>query len=116
MRADVTNLKDLQDLVERTIDRLGRIDVMINNAGIMPLAFYEDHQKAIEAWYNCIDINIKGVLNGIVAVYDQMISQGRGHVVNLSSIYGNFPVSGAGVYGASKAAVNFLSDSLSKLK
>ena len=112
MRADVTNLRDLQGLVEQTIERLGRIDVMINNAGIMPLAFYEDHQKAIEAWHNCIDINIKGVLNGIVAVYDQMISQGRGHVVNLSSIYGNFPVSGSGVYGASKAAVNFLSESL----
>ena len=110
--ADVTNLKDLQELVEETIGRLGRVDVMINNAGIMPLAFYQDHEKAIEAWHNCIDINIKGVLNGIVAVYDQMISQGRGHVVNLSSIYGNFPVSGAGVYGASKAAVNFLSESL----
>ena len=110
--ADVTNLKDLQELVEGTIGRLGRVDVMINNAGIMPLAFYQDHEKAIEAWHNCIDINIKGVLNGIVAVYDQMISQGRGHVVNLSSIYGNFPVSGAGVYGASKAAVNFLSESL----
>ena len=110
--ADVTNLKDLQELVAGAIERLGRVDVMINNAGIMPLAFYRDHEKAIEAWHNCIDINIKGVLNGIVAVYDQMISQGRGHVVNLSSIYGNFPVSGAGVYGASKAAVNFLSESL----
>ena len=110
--ADVTNLKDLQELVAGAIERLGRVDVMINNAGIMPLAFYRDHEKAIEAWHNCIDINIKGVLNGIVAVYDQMISQGRGHVVNLSSIYGNFPVSGAGGYGASKAAVNFLSESL----
>ena len=48
----------------------------------------------------CIDINIKGVLNGIVAVYDTMIAQGRGHIVNLSSIYSNFPVVGAGVYGA----------------
>ncbi|MEC8819445.1 MAG: SDR family NAD(P)-dependent oxidoreductase, partial [Pseudomonadota bacterium] len=53
-----------------------------------------------------------GVLNGICAVYDQMISQGHGHVINVSSIYGNFPVVGAGVYGATKAAVNFLSESL----
>jgi NADP-dependent 3-hydroxy acid dehydrogenase YdfG len=52
------------------------------------------------------------VMNGMVAVYDQMIAQGRGHIVNLSSIYGNFPVTGAAVYGASKAAVNFLSESL----
>jgi NADP-dependent 3-hydroxy acid dehydrogenase YdfG len=52
------------------------------------------------------------VLNGIIAVYDQMIAQGCGHIVNLSSIYGNYPVVGAGVYGATKAAVNFLSESL----
>ena len=63
-------------------------------------------------WTRCIDINIKGVLHGIAAVHDQMIEQGRGHVVNISSIYGNFPVEGAAVYGASKAAVNFLSNSL----
>ena len=85
---------------------------MINNAGVMPLAFYADHAKAAEAWSRCIDINIKGVLNGIMAVHDQMIAQGRGHIINLSSIYGNFPVAGAGVYGATKAAVNFLSESL----
>ena len=85
---------------------------MVNNAGVMPLAFYADHADAGAAWERCIDINIKGVLNGIVAVYDQMIAQGRGHIVNLSSIYGNFPVAGAGVYGASKAAVNFLSEAL----
>jgi NADP-dependent 3-hydroxy acid dehydrogenase YdfG len=78
----------------------------------MPLAFYADHIKATKPWDNCIDINIKGVLNGIVSAYDQMILQGSGHVVNISSIYGNYPVAGAGVYGATKAAVNFLSESL----
>ncbi|MEZ5660317.1 MAG: SDR family NAD(P)-dependent oxidoreductase [Burkholderiaceae bacterium] len=50
--------------------------------------------------------------NGMVAVYDTMTAQGRGHVINISSIYGNFPVAGAGVYGATKAAVNMLSESL----
>ena len=70
--ADVTNLKDLQELVQGTVERQGRVDVIINNAGIMPLAFYQDPEKTIEAWHNCIDINIQGVLNGIVAVYDQM--------------------------------------------
>ena len=111
-RTDVTSLKDMQALAAKAVDAFGAIDVMVNNAGTMPLAFYRDHGEAMEAWDRCIDINIKGVLHGIAAVHDQMISQGRGHVVNISSIYGNFPVEGAAVYGASKAAVNFLSDSL----
>lgn len=111
-RADVTSYSDMQKLAGKAVDEFGAIDVMVNNAGTMPLAFYSDHAEAMEAWSRCIDINIKGVLHGITAVYDQMISQGRGHVVNISSIYGNFPVAGAGVYGASKSAVNFLSESL----
>lgn len=110
--ADVTDLAQLQALAAAAIEAHGHIDVMVNNAGIMPLAFYSDHENAQPAWDKCIDINIKGVLHGIMAVYDHMIAQGRGHIVNLSSIYGNFPVAGAGVYGASKAAVNFLSESL----
>lgn len=110
--ANVANLSAMQDVAARTIERHGTIDVMVNNAGTMPLAFFSDHVAAADVWSRCIDVNIKGVLNGIVAVYDQMMKQGRGQVVNLSSIYGNFPVVGAGVYGATKAAVNFLSESL----
>ena len=109
---DVTLLADVQKLANRAIEVFGAIDVMVNNAGTMPLAFYRDHATAMDSWSRCIDVNVKGVLHGIAAVHDQMIEQGRGHVVNLSSIYGNFPVEGAAVYGASKAAVNFLSDSL----
>jgi NADP-dependent 3-hydroxy acid dehydrogenase YdfG len=90
----------------------GAIDVMVNNAGVMPLAFISDHQDAIEAWSRCIDINFKGVMNGVAAVYDQMLAQGRGHVINVSSIYGNHPVAGAAVYGATKAAVNYFSEAL----
>jgi len=85
---------------------------MVNNAGVMPLALYADHVAAADAWDRCIDINFKGVLHGIIAVYDQMIAQGRGQIVNISSIYGNYPVAGAAVYGATKAAVNVLSESL----
>ena len=109
---DVSQLDQMKALAAAATEKYGAIDVMVNNAGIMPLAFYADHEDAAGAWERCIDINIKGTLNGIIAVYDQMISQGRGHVINLSSIYGNFPVVGAGVYGASKAAVNFMSESL----
>ena len=112
VRTDVTSMPDMQALAAAAVARFGRIDVMINNAGVMPLAFFADHAAALSAWHACIDINFKGVLNGMVAVHDQMIAQGRGHVINVSSIYGNFPVAGAAVYGATKAAVNVLSESL----
>jgi NADP-dependent 3-hydroxy acid dehydrogenase YdfG len=110
--ADVADRKQMVQLVDEAARRFGSVDVMLNNAGTMPLAFFSDHSAASEAWDRCIDINFKGVLHGICAVYDRMISQGHGHVINVSSIYGNFPVVGAGVYGATKSAVNFLSESL----
>lgn len=109
---DVTRLDEMRALAARSVSEFGAIDVMVNNAGTMPLALYADHAQAAEAWGRCIDVNFKGVLHGIMAVYDQMIEQGRGQVINLSSIYGNHPVYGAAVYGATKAAVNFLSESL----
>ena len=109
---DVRRLADMQALARTAVERFGAIDVMVNNAGTMPLGFYADHAAATDAWDRCIDINFKGVLHGILAVHDQMLAQGRGHVINLSSIYGNFPVIGAAVYGATKVAVDFLSESL----
>jgi NADP-dependent 3-hydroxy acid dehydrogenase YdfG len=112
VRADVTRRADLDDLVRTAVDRWGSVDVLVNNAGVMPLAFFSDHAAAAESWDRAIDTNLKGVLNGICAVYDQMIRQGRGHVVNISSIYGNAGTAGSGVYSATKAAVRVLSDSL----
>ena len=111
LATDVTRLEDMVALVRASIEAFGGVDVVVNNAGIMPLAFFSDHAAAYAAWSRCIDINIKGVLNGMVAAYDPMIAAGRGQIVNISSIYGNFPVVGAAVYGASKAAVNVLSES-----
>ena len=109
---DVTDLAQVQALVARAVDRFGAVDVMVNNAGVMPLAFLADHAQAYDAWVRCIDINFKGVLNGIVAAHDQMLEQGRGHVVNISSIYANAGTAGSGVYSATKAAVATLSNSL----
>lgn len=109
---DVSSLSAMKALAARAVEAFGGLDVWINNAGVMPLAFWADHDAAAAQWERCIDINIKGVANGVAAAYDPMIAQGRGHVINISSIYGNFPVAGAGIYGASKAAVNFLSESL----
>jgi NADP-dependent 3-hydroxy acid dehydrogenase YdfG len=110
--ADVTNMGQVKAAAQHAVDTFGAIDVLVNNAGVMPLAYFADHEKAWEKWHKAIDINIKGVVNGISAVYDQMIDQGRGQVVNISSIYGNAGIEGAGVYSATKAAVTAISDSL----
>jgi NADP-dependent 3-hydroxy acid dehydrogenase YdfG len=112
MATDVRDAASMRALAKAALDAHGAIDVMINNAGTMPLAFWSDHEAAMEAWNRCIDINFKGIMNGIAAVHDQMMAQERGQVINVASIYGNFPVAGAGIYGATKAAVSFLSESL----
>jgi NADP-dependent 3-hydroxy acid dehydrogenase YdfG len=110
--ADVADMAQVKAAARHAVDTYGRIDVIVNNAGVMPLAFFADHERAWEKWHKAIDINIKGVVNGISAVYDTMIKQGRGQVVNISSIYGNAGTEGSGVYSATKAAVDVLSESL----
>lgn len=109
---DVADLAGMKAFADRVAERFGAVDVWINNAGVMPLAFYADHEIAAEAWSRCIDINLKGVLHGIIAAHDHMVRQGRGHVVNISSVFGNHAVGGSAVYSATKAAVNVLSEAL----
>jgi NADP-dependent 3-hydroxy acid dehydrogenase YdfG len=111
-RVDVTEKEEMDRLAAFAVERFGSLDVLVNNAGVMPLAFFADHADAWEAWDRAIDINLKGVVYGIAAVYDQMIRQGRGHIVNISSIYGNRGTAGSAVYSATKAAVRVLSESL----
>ncbi|MEZ5268825.1 MAG: SDR family NAD(P)-dependent oxidoreductase [Microthrixaceae bacterium] len=110
VRTDVTDLAEMKALTSAAAAEFGAVDVMVNNAGTMPLAFIADHEQAAPAWDRCIDINIKGVLHGMIAAHDLMIEQGRGHVVNISSIYGNSATAGAAVYAATKAAVNMMSE------
>lgn len=110
--ADVTDLEQLRAVAAAAVETFGAIDVLVNNAGVMPLSYFADHERAWQRWHRAIDVNVKGVVNGIAAVYDQMIAQGRGQVVNISSIYGNGGIEGAGVYSATKAAVTALSDAL----
>jgi NADP-dependent 3-hydroxy acid dehydrogenase YdfG len=107
--ADVCSPETMRAAVDTAARAHGGIDVMVNNAGIMPLAFLADHAAAMQAWHRCIDINFKGVVNGTAAAYDRMMAQGRGQIVNLSSIFGNYPVMGAAIYGATKAAVDYFS-------
>jgi NADP-dependent 3-hydroxy acid dehydrogenase YdfG len=109
---DVTDRAAMTSAVDAVVLEHGRVDILVNNAGVMPLAFLADHDRAADAWDRCIDINLKGVLHGIYAVYDHMIRQGGGHVVNVASIYGNAGVAGAAVYSATKAAVATVSNAL----
>lgn len=109
---DVAKKDDVFAMAKFAVDTYGRIDVLVNNAGTMPLAFFSEHEQALDKWEQCIDISIKGTIFGISAVYDQMIKQGQGQVINISSIYANFPVAGAGVYQVAKMGVQYLAESL----
>ena len=109
---DVAKKDDVFAMAKFAVDTYGRIDVLVNNAGTMPLAFFSEHEQALDKWEQCIDISIKGSIFGISAVYDQMIKQGQGQVINVSSIYANFPVAGAGVYQVAKMGVQYLAESL----
>ena len=109
---DVAKKDDVFAMAKFAVDTYGRIDVLVNNAGTMPLAFFSEHEQALDKWEQCIDISIKGTIFGISAVYDQMIKQGQGQVINVYSIYANFPVAGAGVYQVAKMGVQYLAESL----
>jgi len=111
-KTDISNEDEVKELMQFAVDQFGRVDVLVNNAGIMPLDLLSDHKKAMEAWKKCIDVNFKGTLYGIASVYDQMIKQGKGQIINVSSIYGDIPVYGSTPYGATKKAVAFMTDAL----
>lgn len=109
---DVRKKDDVFNMIRFAVDTYGRVDVLVNNAGTMPLGFFSEHEKALEKWEECWDVSLKGTLYGICAVYDQMMAQGCGQVINVSSIYANFPLQGAGVYQVAKMGVEYLAESL----
>ncbi len=109
---DVSHYDENLEFINQIIEKYGRIDAFFANAGIMPNACYKDHEIALEHWDRCIDTNLKGVLYGISAVYDQFKKQGYGHFLATSSIHGNFPTGGAGVYSATKIAIRYFLHSL----
>jgi NADP-dependent 3-hydroxy acid dehydrogenase YdfG len=107
---DVTQLADLQALAEQAVARFGRIDVLVNNAGIMPVSMLA--QGRVDDWDRMIDVNIKGVLYGIHAVLGGMLAQGAGHIINISSVAGLAVGPGGAVYSATKFAVRAITDGL----
>ncbi len=107
---DVTSLEDMQAFVDFAKDKFGRIDVVVNNAGLMPLSKLE--ALKIDEWNRMIDVNIRGVLHGIAAALPTFKQQHSGQFVNLSSIGGHAVYPTAAVYCATKYAVWAISEGL----
>jgi NADP-dependent 3-hydroxy acid dehydrogenase YdfG len=107
---DVTDRDQVRNLVDTAVREFGRIDVMLNNAGLMPLAPLE--RLKVDEWDRMIDVNIKGVLYGIAAALPHMKERKSGHIINVSSVYGHVVDPGATVYCATKFAVRALSEGL----
>ena len=108
--ADVSDKTQVDKMAKYAMDTFGRIDVLINNAGIMPHSLFA--AKVSEAWDRCIDINLKGPIYGITSVIDIMNKQEDGHIINVSSLYATNTHAGAGVYSATKAGLRMISNAL----
>lgn len=108
--ADVTIFEDVQKVIDLAIEKFGRIDVLYNNAGIMPTAPLVEGKK--EEWKNILDINIMGVLNGIAATLPVMVKQKSGHVISTDSVAGHVVYPESAVYCGSKFAVRAIMEGL----
>src|SRR5437588_5771983 len=107
---DVTDRDQVKRLVDAAVQTYGRIDVMINNAGLMQQSPLE--RLKVDEWDNMIDINIKGVLYGIAAALPHMQRQKAGHIINVSSVAGHKVTPAGVVYSATKHAVRAITEGL----
>lgn len=110
LATDVTDCDQVKALVDLAVKTYGRIDVMLNNAGLMPNSPIE--RLKIDDWDQMIDVNIKGVLYGIAAALPYMKEQKSGHIINVSSVAGHKIRAGGVVYAATKHAVRVISEGL----
>src|ERR1700730_13977972 len=108
---DVTKRAEVGALIQRAVDSFGRVDVLLNNAGIMPIAPIE--ALKVEEWDRQIDVNIKGLLYGVAAALPHMQKQKSGHIINITSVFGiKVFAPGGTVYCATKAAGRALTEGL----
>ncbi|MFB6638296.1 SDR family oxidoreductase [Streptomyces chartreusis] len=109
---DVTGLDSMKAFVNTAHERHGRIDVLVNNAGVMPLSPLI--MERTDDWDQMIDVNVRGVLHGIAAALPLMKAQGSGHFINIASTLGHEVVPTAAVYSATKYAVRAISEGIRK--
>ncbi|MBJ6135205.1 SDR family oxidoreductase [Ochrobactrum sp. Q0168] len=110
VQTDVTDREQVKRLVDRAVEKHGRVDVILNNAGLMPSSRLD--LLKIGDWNQMIDVNIKGVLYGIAAALPHMQNQKSGHIINVSSVAGHKVGPGGVVYAATKHAVRIISEGL----
>lgn len=110
VQTDVSDVGQVRRLVDHAVKMHGRVDVIINNAGLMPHSPLE--RGKVEDWDRMIDVNIKGVLYGIAAALPHMKTQKSGHIINVSSVAGHKVGPGGAVYAATKHAVRIISEGL----
>ncbi|WP_313594404.1 SDR family oxidoreductase [Pseudomonas oryzihabitans] len=110
VQTDVTDQLQVKKLIDHAITLHGRLDVLINNAGLMPSSMLENLH--VDEWDRMIDVNIKGVLYGIAAALPVMKEQRSGHIINVSSVAGHKVGPGGTVYAATKHAVRVISEGL----
>ena len=111
-KTDVTRKSDCDSLVNTIVEKWGKVDILINNAGLMPLSYFKNGK--IEEWEQMIDVNIKGVLYCTSAVVPYMLEKKSGHIINISSVAGRIVFAGGSVYCATKHAIAALSEGLRK--
>ncbi|PLT35402.1 SDR family oxidoreductase [Bacillus sp. V5-8f] len=112
VETDVTVKSSVENLIEKSKAEFGKVDVLINNAGVMLLSFLKNDQ--VDQWERMVDVNIKGVLFGIHAVLPSMVAQGHGQIINVSSVAGHEVFPSSTVYSATKYAVRALSIGMEK--
>jgi NADP-dependent 3-hydroxy acid dehydrogenase YdfG len=110
VQTDVSKYDEVKRLVDQAVKAHGRVDVMINNAGLMPQSLLQ--RLKIDEWDRMIDVNIKGVLYGIAAALPVMQAQKSGHIINVSSVAGHKVRPGGTIYSATKSAVRVISEGL----
>jgi NADP-dependent 3-hydroxy acid dehydrogenase YdfG len=111
-KLDVTSKLDYDSFVDAIAKKWGRVDILINNAGLMPLSYFKNCK--VEEWEQMIDVNIKGVLYCTSAVIPYMLDRKSGHIVNISSVAGRIVFAGGSVYCATKHAITAFSEGLRK--
>jgi NADP-dependent 3-hydroxy acid dehydrogenase YdfG len=111
LATDVTKRAEVEALIQRAVEGFGRVDVLINNAGIMPIAPID--ALKVDEWDRQIDVNIKGLLYGVAAALPHMQKQKSGHIINIASVFGiKMFAPGGVVYCSTKAAVRALTEGL----
>lgn len=109
-KTDVSSFDQVKELADFAVSEFGKIDVWVNNAGIMPLSFL--NKLKVDEWDRMIDVNIKGVLYGIAAAVPIMEKQNSGHIINVSSVAGHRVGFGSAVYSGTKFAVRAITEGL----